>query len=144
MLKERYDVAADVWSVTSYKELHRDGADVERWNMLHPDEEQHVPYVTQCLGDADGPVVAATDYVKALSDSISRWVPGGLVSLGTDGFGRSDGRAALREFFEVDANAIVLATLSSFAREGKIDSQLVKQAMGDLGIDPDKPNPMTT
>ena len=98
-----YDVAADVWSVTSYQELYRDGHAVERWNRLHPGEKPRVPYVTQCLGDTEGVIVAASDYVKALPDGIDRWLPRPLTSLGTDGFGRSEGRAALRDFFEVDA-----------------------------------------
>jgi len=136
-------VGADIWSVTSYKELHRDGLEAERWNMLHPDLERRVPYVTQCLSGASGPIVAATDYVKALPDCLSRWLPGRLISLGTDGFGRSDGREALREFFEVDAPAIVLATLSSLAWEGQLEPGIVKQAMCDLNIDPGKPNPMS-
>ena len=103
MLEEQYDVAADVWSVTSYQELYRDGHAVERWNRLHPGEKPRVPYVTQCLGGTEGVIVAASDYVKVLPDAIDRWLPRPLTSLGTDGFGRSESRAALRDFFEVDA-----------------------------------------
>ncbi|HXJ92591.1 MAG TPA: pyruvate dehydrogenase (acetyl-transferring), homodimeric type [Terriglobia bacterium] len=140
-LAERYGVAADVWSVTSYKELYRDGHDTERWNLLHPAAEPRVPYVTHCLADAPGVLVAASDYVKAMPDSIARWCPRPLVSLGTDGFGRSEGRAALRNFFEVDSRFITLATLGALAREGKVQPKVVEQAIKDLEIDPEKGNP---
>ena len=142
-LLEKFDVAADVWSVTSYKSLYRDGHDVERWNMLHPNETPRVPYVTQCVADALGPLVAASDYVKALPDSISRWCPRPLVALGTDGYGRSDTRSALRDFFEIDARFITLAALSELARENKIQPSVVGQATKDLEIEPEKANPLT-
>jgi pyruvate dehydrogenase E1 component len=142
LLEERYNVAAEVWSVTSYKELYRDGQNVERWNRLHPSEQPRVPYVSSCLADAPGVFVSATDYVKALPDSVSRWFPRPLVSLGTDGFGRSDTRTALRDFFEVDARFITLATLISLAREKKIKLNVVHQAVKDLEINPEKANPM--
>src|SRR5437899_3707104 len=132
LLEEKYDVAADVWSVTSYKELFRDGHAADRWNMLHPAEEPRVPYVAACLRDAPGPIVAASDYVKALPDSVSRWCPRPIVSLGTDGFGRSESRSALRSFFEVDSRFITLAVLSELAREKKIKPAAVEQAMKDL------------
>jgi len=141
MLAEKYDVASDVWSVTSYKEVYRDGNEAERWNMLHPSEKPRVPYVTQCVQEKPGVFVAASDYVKALPDSISQWLPGPLVSLGTDGFGRSDSRAALRDFFEVDARFITLATLAALAREQKIKANVVDRAMRDLEIDAEKVNP---
>jgi pyruvate dehydrogenase E1 component len=141
MLEEKYGVAADVWSVTSYKELYRDGYDTERWNRLHPAEARRVPYVTACLKDAPGVFVAASDYVKALPDSVARWVPKPLVSLGTDGFGRSESRAALRDFFEVDARHITLATLAALLREKKIQPEVVQRAMKDLEIDSEKVNP---
>ncbi len=141
MLAEKYDVAADVWSVTSYKELQRDGLDVERWNIRHPDQEPRVPYVTQCLADAPGPIVATSDYVKALPDTVCRWMPRRMVALGTDGFGRSDGRESLRDFFEVDAPHITLSVLACLARENKIEPRVAKEAMKDLDIDPEKPNP---
>jgi pyruvate dehydrogenase E1 component len=144
ILEERYDVAADVWSVTSYKELRRDALEIERWNMLHPTEEPRAPYVGQCLDKAPGVLVAASDYVKALPDSISRWCPKPLLSLGTDGFGRSDSRRALRDFFEVDARYISLATLTALAREGEIAFDDAEEAMHDLEIDPAKANPMTS
>ncbi len=142
ILAERYGVAADVWSVTSYKELYRDALATQRWNMLHPDAEPKKPYVTSCFGDDAGVFVAASDFVKALPEMISQWLPGPLVSLGTDGFGRSESREALRDFFEVDARFITLATLYSLARSGHIDSSVVAQAIKDLDIDPQKPNPM--
>jgi pyruvate dehydrogenase E1 component len=141
MLAEKYDAASDVWSVTSYKEVYRDGNEAERWNMLHPSEKPRVPYVTQCVQEKPGVFVAASDYVKALPDSISQWLPGPLVSLGTDGFGRSDSRAALRDFFEVDARFITLATLAALAREQKIKANVVEKAMRDLEINPEKVNP---
>ncbi len=144
ILDEKYGVGADVWSVTSYKELRRDAKDVERWNMLHPGEKAKTPYVTRCFGEAPGVFVAASDYLKTLPDSIARWLPGPLHSLGTDGFGRSDSREALRDFFEVDARHIVLATLYSLSQDGEVEPKVVKKAIKDLGIDPDKLNPMTS
>jgi pyruvate dehydrogenase E1 component len=144
ILEERYDVAADVWSVTSYKELRRDGLDVERWNMLHPTAEPLVPYVSQCLAEEPGVLVAASDYVKALPDSISRWCPRPLLSLGTDGYGRSESRRALRDFFEIDARHVTLATLNALAREGEIAFDDVEEAIHDLEIDPAKANPLTS
>jgi pyruvate dehydrogenase E1 component len=143
LLAENYNVQADVWSATSYKNLYVDALDCERWNLLHPTVEPRVPYLTQCLQDGPDVIVAASDYVKALPESISRWAPGDLICLGTDGFGRSDNRGALRNFFEVDARYITLATLTGLAREGKIKWNVVKKAVVDLGIDPDKPNPFT-
>jgi pyruvate dehydrogenase E1 component len=139
-----YNVAADVWSVTSYQELYRDGHAVERWNRLHPGEKPRVPYVAQCLGDATGAIVAASDYVKVLFDGIDQWLPRRLVALGTDGFGRSDSRAALRDFFEVDARFITVAALSELASDGSVPADLVQKAIKDLGINPEKPNPATS
>ncbi|MBI2880592.1 MAG: pyruvate dehydrogenase (acetyl-transferring), homodimeric type [Candidatus Tectomicrobia bacterium] len=141
-LEEKYGVAADVWSVTSYKELRREALEAERWNLLHAGEEPRVPYLTQCLKGAPGVFVAASDYLRALPDSVARWFPKPPVSLGTDGFGRSDNRKALRDFFEVDARYITLAALSALAREGKIKAQAVQRAMRDLEINPEKQNPM--
>jgi pyruvate dehydrogenase E1 component len=142
ILETQYGVAAAVWSVTSYKELLRDAAQAERWNMLHPDQEPHVPHVTQCLGKAEA-VVAASDYVKALPLSIARWLPESFIALGTDGFGRSDGRAALRDFFEVDHRFVVVAALSTLAQGGDLDRGVVMKAMRDLEINPDKVDPLT-
>ncbi len=144
LLREQYNVAADVWSVTSYKELYRDGHEAERWNMLHPSEKPRTPYITELVGDQPGVFVAASDYVKALPDSVSQWLPRPLVSLGTDGYGRSDGRAALREFFEVNRRFITLATLVALAREKKIKMDVVQKAIKDLDIDPEKADPFTS
>jgi pyruvate dehydrogenase E1 component len=141
VLEEKYNVASDVYSITSYKELCRDGLGVERHNLLNPDD-QKLTYVSESLQGSKGVYVAASDYVKALPDSISKWVPGRLYSLGTDGFGRSETRDALRNFFEVDHRYIVLATLKALADEGKIKIDVVKKAMKELGIDSNKLNPM--
>ncbi len=144
ILEQKFNVAADVWSVTSYKELYRDGLEVERWNLLHPAEKPRLPYVTECLADAPGVFVAASDYLKALPNLVAKWMPRRLASLGTDGFGRSDGRAALRDFFEVDARFITLATLTELLRDGKIESAVVKKAIKELDINLRKPNPMAS
>jgi pyruvate dehydrogenase E1 component len=141
ILESKYNVAADVWSVTSYSELYREGHACERWNMLHPGEPPRVPYVAQCMRDASGVLIAASDYVKALPDSIDRWLPRPLTALGTDGFGRSESRAALREFFEVDYRYVVVATLAALARDGKLDAAIVDQAINAHGINPEKSNP---
>jgi pyruvate dehydrogenase E1 component len=140
-LLENYDVAADVWSVTSYQELYRDGHACDRWNMLHPTETPRVPYVAKCLEDAPGVIIAASDYLKVLPDSIDRWMPRHIRSLGTDGFGRSEDRRSLRDFFEVDARFVTLATLAELAKEGQIEASVVAQAIKDLNIDPEKKNP---
>jgi pyruvate dehydrogenase E1 component len=144
ILESKYGVAADVWSVTSYKELYNDGNEAERWNRLHAGEKPRVPYVTQCLADASGVLVAASDYLKTLPNMISKWMPRRLASLGTDGFGRSDGRAALRDFFEVDSRFITLATLHELFVDGKIERSVLDKAIKDLGIRTDKPNPVTS
>ena len=140
-LLENYGVAADVWSVTSYQELYREGHACERWNMLHPNDPPKVPYVAQCFKDAPGVIIAASDYLKALPDSIDRWMPRRVRSLGTDGFGRSEDRRNLREFFEVDARFVALATLAELAKEGQIDGKVVAKAIKDFEIDPEKRNP---
>ena len=144
ILEKKYGVAADVWSVTSYKALYYDGIDAERWNLLHPEEKPRVPYVSECLADAPGVLVAASDYLKTLPNMISQWMPRRLASLGTDGFGRSEVRASLRNFFEVDYRFIVLATLHELLREGKIQTSVVQKAIKDLEIDTEKRNPVTT
>ena len=143
ILESDYQVAADIWSMTSVNELQREGKAVQRWNLLHPEVEPRVPYVTRLLRDASGPAVAATDYIKAYADQIREFVPGAYTVLGTDGFGRSDTRSKLREFFEISREYIVLAALKALADEGKIENALVAEAIGALGIDPDKPNPLT-
>ena len=144
LLAEHFDMAADVWSVTSYKELYKDAVQVERWNRLHPVEAPRIPYLTRALGDSRGTFVAATDYLKVLPESIASWLPGRLIALGTDGFGRSDGREHLREFFEVNANHIALAALQGLALNGEIGTEKVRQAITQLGINPDKTDPMTS
>jgi len=144
ILEQKFDVAADVWSVTSYKALYTDGIEVERWNRLHPTEKPHVPYVTQCVGDAPGVIVAATDYLKTLPNMISKWMPRRMATLGTDGFGRSEGRASLRDFFEVDAKFITLATLHELTLDGKIEASVVEKAITELGINPEKWNPVAS
>jgi pyruvate dehydrogenase E1 component len=141
ILETKYNVGADVWSVTSYNNLYRDGHACDRWNRLHPTEKARVPYVTQVTKDAPGVFVAASDYLKVLPDAIDRWLPRPLHSLGTDGFGRSETRPALRDFFEVDARFIVLATLHALMQEKQVDAKLVAQAIKDLGIDPEKLDP---
>ncbi len=142
ILESKYGVAADVWSVTSYKELYNEGIESERWNRLHPGEKARVPYATKCLADAPGVLVAASDYLKTLPNMISKWMPRRLASLGTDGFGRSEGRASLREFFEVDSRFITLATLHELFVDGKIERSVLEKAIKDLGINADKPNPV--
>jgi len=141
ILESKYNVGADVWSVTSYTELYREGHACERWNLLHPGDAPHVPYVTQCLKEAPGVFVAASDYVKALPDAIDRWLPRPLVSLGTDGFGRSENRAGLRDFFEVDYRYVIVGTLAALARDGKIEKSVVDQAIKAHNINPEKVNP---
>jgi pyruvate dehydrogenase E1 component len=141
LLEEKYNVGADVWSVTSYSNLYRDGHACERWNRLHPADKPRVPYVAQVTAKAPGVFVAATDYLKVLPDSIDRWLPKRMHSLGTDGFGRSDTRAALRDFFEVDARFIVLATLHALMLEKQVTPEVVQQAIKDLDINTDKRDP---
>ncbi|MBP7775892.1 MAG: pyruvate dehydrogenase (acetyl-transferring), homodimeric type [Acidobacteria bacterium] len=141
ILETKYDVGADVWSVTSYGNLYKDGHAAERWNRLHPTAKPRVPYVTEMTKDAPGVFVAATDYLKVLPDIIDRWLPRPLHSLGTDGFGRSESRAALRDFFEVDARFIVLATLHALMQEKQVEAKVVEKAIKDLGINPEKVNP---
>ena len=141
ILESDYQIAADVWSVTSSVNLYRDGHACDRWNRLHPTEAPRVPYVAQMTKDAPGVFVAASDYLKTLPDAIDRWLPRPLQSLGTDGFGRSDSREALRNFFEVDARFIVLATLHALMQDNQIEPKVVAQAIKDLGIDAEKSNP---
>ena len=141
MLASKYSIAADVWSVTSYNELRRDALGVERWNRLHPAEKERVPYLIQALGAAKGPIIAASDYMKVMPDQMAPWLSGRLVSLGTDGFGRSDNREHLRRHFEVSAEAIVGATLSKLAREGKFKPKQAQKALEELGLDVEARDP---
>ena len=143
LLQSEWDVAADVWSVPSFTELRREGLDCERWNLLHPDEKAKVPFVTQQLEKHPGPVVASTDYMKIFSDQIRPFIPKdrSYVTLGTDGFGRSDFRSKLREHFEVNRHFVVLAALKALADEGKVPAARVAEAIKRYGVNPEKSNP---
>ena len=142
-LAEHYDVAAELWSATCYKRLREEALTAERWNRLHPDEPARTPRVTELLADGDGPIVAVTDFMKAVPDQIARWVPAGrrFVPLGTDGFGRSDTREALRRFFEIDAPHVVVATLAALAAAGDVKPEVVTDAIDRYDIDPDRVDP---
>jgi pyruvate dehydrogenase E1 component len=143
MLEKEWKVPADIWSVTSFSELRREALAVDRWNERHPETKARKSYVEECLADEHGPFVAATDYIKTVADQIRQWVPGTYRVLGTDGFGRSDGRAALREFFEVDRCSVVVAALKALADQGALDPRTVAEAIAKYRIDPDKPDPVT-
>jgi len=143
ILERDYRIPADVWSATSFSELRRDGLDCERWNNLHPGERPRRSYVERTLGTQGGPFVAATDYMRIVPDQIRQWIPGRYVVLGTDGFGRSDSRAALRDHFEVDRRHIVVAALKALADDGSLDTATVRAAIKALKVDPDRPNPVT-
>jgi pyruvate dehydrogenase E1 component len=140
-LVEHYDVKAELWSATSYKRLREEALSVDRWNLLHPDQAPRTPLVKRLLSEVNGPVIAVTDFMKLVPDQVSRWVPGRFVTLGTDGFGRSDARKALRRFFEVDAGHIVVATLSTLATEGLIPKTVVQDAFHRYEIDPEASDP---
>ena len=143
LLETEYNIAADVWSVTSYKELYTDAIETDRWNLLHPTQTPKDSYIEQCFRDEkDGVFVAASDYLKALPCSIAKWIPGRLAALGTDGFGRSDTRSDLRNYFEVDARFIAFAALHGLVLEGKIDKAVLTSAMEKMAIDPEKINPL--
>ncbi len=143
VLEKDFGVAADVFSAPSFSELRREALDAERWNLLHPEQAPRVPYVRQLLEGRTGPFIAATDYMRIVPDQIRQWVPGTYHVLGTDGYGRSDSRAALRHFFEVDHRYVVVAALKMLADEGKLDRGTVTSAIATFGIDPEKPNPVT-
>ena len=143
LLEKDFGIPTDVWSVTSFNELRRDGLAVERWNQLHPDATPRRSYVEECLAERPGPYIAATDYMKIVPDQIQRWVPGTYVSLGTDGYGRSDARAALRRHFEVDKRYIAVTALKALADDGVLDQKTVAQAIEKYNIDPDRPDPVT-
>ena len=142
ILAEKYQVAADVWSVTSYNELRRDALEVERWNRLHPAEPERKPYLLQALEGVEGSIVASTDYMKVVADQIAPWLPSRLVALGTDGFGRSENREHLRKHFENGAEAIAAAALARLAREGKFDKGRAQEAVRELGLDPESADPV--
>jgi pyruvate dehydrogenase E1 component len=141
ILADKYNLAADVWSVTSYNELRRDALSVERWNRLHPDEPEKIPYLLEALKGADGPIIAASDYMKVVADQLSPWLPGRLETLGTDGFGRSDNREHLRRHFEINAESIAAAALSRLARDGKFDARKARAAFAELGVDTERADP---
>jgi len=141
ILADKYGIASDVWSVTSYNELRRDALEVERWNRLHPDEPERTPYIVDALKGAQGPIVAASDYMKVVADQLSPWLAGRLESLGTDGFGRSDNREYLRKHFEINAESIAAAALSRLARDGKFDAKKARAALADLGLDSERRDP---
>ncbi|MEY3885058.1 MAG: hypothetical protein RIS87_833 [Pseudomonadota bacterium] len=143
MLEKEWGVAADVWSVTSFNELRRDGLDAERWNMLNPEKPQRLSYVAEAMQGAQGPTIASTDYMKAFAEQIAGFVPGKFVALGTDGYGRSDSREALRSFFEVDKYYVVVAALKALADEGKLPASKVTEAIVKYKLDANKPNPTT-
>jgi pyruvate dehydrogenase E1 component len=142
LLLEKFDVAADVWSATSYQQLRNEALCADRWNRLHPEAEPRRPYAVETLKDVPGPIIAATDYMKALPDLIRPWVSQRFVPMGTDGFGRSDTREALRRHFEVDAESITAAALHALSLEEKIPASQVSQAIQTLEIDPDKLDPL--
>ena len=141
-LAEQYGVGAELHSATSFKRLREDALEVERWNRLHPDADPRVARVTENLAHVGGPIVAVTDYMKAVPDMVGRWVPGTFIPLGTDGYGRSDTREALRRFFEIDTGHIVTAVLSGLANDGRIDSDVVRDAMARYDIDPELGDPL--
>ena len=143
MLEKDWNISADVWSATSFTELRREGLDCERWNMLNPEKPQKINYVAQCLKNAKGPVIASTDYMKSFAEQIQRFVPNKFVALGTDGFGRSDSREALRDFFEVDRRYVVVAALKALSDEGKLPAAKVAEAVKKYNLDANKPNPTT-
>ncbi len=142
ILEEQYAVSADVWSVTSYKQLYHDAIDIQRWNLLNPDQKPKRPYISEALSNETGVFISASDYLKALPHSVSQWIPGPHYVLGTDGYGRSESRASLRDFFEVDARYITLATLYQLVKAGAIADTVFKKALKDLDIKPDKLNPL--
>jgi pyruvate dehydrogenase E1 component len=143
LLMEDFGIPTDIWSVTSFNELRREALEVERWNQLHPTEKQRKCYVQKCFADRPGPYIAATDYMKIVADQVQRWVPGRFISLGTDGYGRSDARKALRQHFEVDKRFIAVTALKALADDGVLDQKTVAQAIEKYGIDPDRPDPVT-
>ena len=140
LLAEQYGVASDVWSITSYTQLRRDCQECERWNMLNPDKTPRRSYVEEQLADTEGPVIAASDYMRALAEQIAPWTPNGFFALGTDGMGRSESRGALRRHFEVDAECITLATLYQLSKRCQFDKQKLPGVVKQLGIDPEKPS----
>ena len=143
LLMQDFDIPSDIWSVTSFNELRREALATERWNQLHPETEPRQSYLELALAHREGPYIAATDYMKIVPDQIQRWMPGTYVTLGTDGYGRSDSREALRRFFEVDRRYIVVTALKALADDGKLEQKVVSDAIAKYDIEPDKPDPVT-
>jgi pyruvate dehydrogenase E1 component len=142
ILLNDYDISSDIWSVTSFNELRREALEKDRLNQLNPGSQKKLSYVERCLKGRSGPFIAATDYMTLLPDQIQKWIPGSYTTLGTDGYGRSDGRSALRDHFEVDSRYIVLATLNALCDQGEIDQKIILQAMKKFKINPKKPDPV--
>ncbi|MDG2018946.1 MAG: pyruvate dehydrogenase (acetyl-transferring), homodimeric type [Porticoccaceae bacterium] len=142
ILKDQFDVQSDIWSLTSVNELVREGQSIDRWNLLHPTKKAKTAYITEQLGDCTAPIIASTDYMKAYSEQMRAYIEQPFYVLGTDGFGRSDSRAALRHFFEVDRNFVVISALKALSDQGSIKASVVEKAIKTLGIDPEKPNPL--
>ena len=143
LLKNDFGVDADLWSVTSFSELRRGGLAADRWNTLHPSDKPRTSWVEQCLGTAKGPVIAATDYMKLNAEQIRQFLPARYRVLGTDGFGRSDSRAKLRTFFEVNRHWVAVSALKALADEGQVPAAKVDEAIKKYGLDTEKPNPVT-
>jgi len=143
LLKQDFSVESDIWSTTSFTQLRREGMAIERWNRLHPTEKPKKSYVEQCLESQEGPVIASTDFMRAVADQIRPFVSGRFLTLGTDGFGRSDTRQKLRRFFEVDRYQVVVAALKALADEGKVPATKVGEAIQKYDIDPQAPDPWT-
>jgi len=144
LLAEHHDVAADLWAAPGWKQLREDAVDVERWNRLHPADDPRTPFLTEKLREAGPAFVAVTDYIRAYPDQVSRWVPGPWISLGTDGFGRSDTREQMRRFFEVDARSVVVAVLTALVEAGEAKTEEVADAIARYEIDPEIPTPRVT
>jgi pyruvate dehydrogenase E1 component len=143
ILREQFNVEADIWSLTSVNQLAREGQAAQRWNMLHPESDPKVPYITEQLADRQGPVVVATDYMKSYTEQLRAFVPASYYVLGTDGFGRSDSREKLRHFFEVNRYFVTVAALKALADEGQIEKSVVAKAIADFNLDPEKINPLS-
>jgi pyruvate dehydrogenase E1 component len=143
MLADDWGVKSSIWSVTSFNELTREAQAIDRENRFSLASSPKVPYITQCLADTKGPVIATTDYMRNYAEQVRKYIPGRYEVLGTDGFGRSDSRAALRDFFEVDANYVTIAALKALVDEGEMEASVVSDAIKKYGVDIGKPNPMT-
>ena len=143
MLEKDWNISADVWSATSFTELRREAQDCERWNMLNPEKPQKLSFVAQSFSGSNSPIIASTDYMKSFAEQIAVFLPNKFVALGTDGFGRSDSREALRDFFEVDRRYVVVAALKALSDEGKLPAAKVAEAVKKYKLDANKPNPVT-